>query len=214
MSRIHFPVTTLGYGRRVGLWMQGCSIRCPGCISKDTWDVRPSDVVPGEEVLRQLLAWLVDADGLTISGGEPFEQPVALRWLLEGIRNRFEGDVMVYSGYSWEHIMTHAAWIQGVADVVISDPFDPKAGSQRIWRGSDNQRAHTLSSLARVRYGENLESRLWPRSRSLDVCVTEGDVWLAGIPRPGDFSRLRKALLKRDFDASESSESARVVFRA
>ncbi|WP_461325238.1 4Fe-4S cluster-binding domain-containing protein [Bradyrhizobium diazoefficiens] len=37
VSRIHFPVTTLGPGRRLGIWFQGCSIRCPGCISMDTW---------------------------------------------------------------------------------------------------------------------------------------------------------------------------------
>ena len=37
LSRIHFPVTTLGPGRRIGIWFQGCSIRCPGCISMDTW---------------------------------------------------------------------------------------------------------------------------------------------------------------------------------
>src|SRR3546814_9784731 len=37
VSRLHFPVTALGPGRRIGLWLQGCSIRCPGCISVDTW---------------------------------------------------------------------------------------------------------------------------------------------------------------------------------
>ena len=37
LSRVHFPVTTLGPGQRLGLWFQGCSIRCAGCISADTW---------------------------------------------------------------------------------------------------------------------------------------------------------------------------------
>ncbi|MCT5046402.1 radical SAM protein, partial [Pseudomonas aeruginosa] len=27
----------MGTGRRLGIWFQGCSIRCPGCISADTW---------------------------------------------------------------------------------------------------------------------------------------------------------------------------------
>lgn len=38
LSRLHFPVTTLGPGRRIGVWFQGCSIRCAGCISRDTWE--------------------------------------------------------------------------------------------------------------------------------------------------------------------------------
>ena len=36
LSRMHFPVTTLGPGNRIGIWVQGCTIRCPGCVSADT----------------------------------------------------------------------------------------------------------------------------------------------------------------------------------
>ena len=62
LSRVHFPVTTLGPGRRLGIWFQGCSIRCPGCISADTWG-------PGRRriALARLLAdiqpWLEQAEG-------------------------------------------------------------------------------------------------------------------------------------------------------
>jgi len=31
ISRAHFPISTLGPGLRLGVWMQGCSIRCKGC---------------------------------------------------------------------------------------------------------------------------------------------------------------------------------------
>ena len=37
VSRLHFPVTTLGPGRRAAIWLQGCSIHCRGCVSRDTW---------------------------------------------------------------------------------------------------------------------------------------------------------------------------------
>ncbi len=65
LSRVHFPVTTLGPGRRLGIWFQGCSIRCPGCISADTWG-------PGRRriALARLLAdiqpWLEQAEGITV----------------------------------------------------------------------------------------------------------------------------------------------------
>ncbi|MCA1696856.1 MAG: radical SAM protein, partial [Actinobacteria bacterium] len=48
---MHHPVTTLGYGTRAGVWVQGCTIGCHGCASRDTWAVtegtvvRPADVV-------------------------------------------------------------------------------------------------------------------------------------------------------------------------
>jgi anaerobic ribonucleoside-triphosphate reductase activating protein len=37
LSPIHYPVRSLGPGAQAGIWFQGCSIRCRGCISSDTW---------------------------------------------------------------------------------------------------------------------------------------------------------------------------------
>ena len=87
LNKAHWPVTVLGPGRRIGLWVQGCTIDCKGCVSQDTW---PQDATKAIAV-RDLVAWCKrtagDAlDGVTISGGEPFEQPDGLRALLAGLR--------------------------------------------------------------------------------------------------------------------------------
>ena len=87
VSRLHFPVTTLGPGRRVGLWFQGCSLRCPGCISVDTWDAGLGGTTVAE-LLGAIEALMPDACGLTVSGGEPFEQPAALAEVLRFWRRR------------------------------------------------------------------------------------------------------------------------------
>ncbi|HSV19446.1 MAG TPA: 4Fe-4S cluster-binding domain-containing protein, partial [Casimicrobiaceae bacterium] len=42
LNKAHWPVTVLGPGKRIGLWLQGCSIHCPGCVSQDTWSADPS----------------------------------------------------------------------------------------------------------------------------------------------------------------------------
>jgi anaerobic ribonucleoside-triphosphate reductase activating protein len=76
LSRLHFPVTTLGPGRRIGIWLQGCSIRCPGCISADTWAAAQGQTTT-EAVVDAIILWLPDAEGITVSGGEPFDQPEA-----------------------------------------------------------------------------------------------------------------------------------------
>lgn len=214
LNRLHFPVTTLGYGQRVGLWTQGCSIRCPGCVSRDTWIATRSHRVTLESVFSQLTAWLPAADGLTVSGGEPFDQPAALRALLAWVRPGFAGDVLVYSGYPWEMILRRAPWIQDLADVVISDPYRPRAGATLIWRGSDNQRAHLLTPRSRERYGNELDQQRWPEARALDVCLDGPSTWLAGIPRPGDLPRLRRALGRRGFLARTSAEPTALTCRA
>lgn len=103
ISRVHFPITSLGFGARLGIWLQGCSIRCPGCVSRDTWAPEPGRV-DFNELVEVIEPWAERADGLTISGGEPFDQPTALAKLLEWWRKRFKGDVLVFSGYSSETI--------------------------------------------------------------------------------------------------------------
>ena len=70
VNKAHFPVTVLGPGRRIGLWLQGCSIRCPNCVSRDTWEVDNARDVE----IDDLVLWCQDIsdsrpDGITISGG-------------------------------------------------------------------------------------------------------------------------------------------------
>src|SRR5215213_9495247 len=101
LSRLHFPVTTLGPGRRLGIWLQGCSIRCPGCISVDTWSPTQGQTTT-EAIVEALLPWLPETEGITVSGGEPFDQPQALAVLLKELRRLSPVDILVYSGYPFD----------------------------------------------------------------------------------------------------------------
>lgn len=193
LSRVHFPVTTLGPGQRVGVWFQGCSIRCPGCLSLDTWAPgRGSTTVAA--VFDAIAPHLHEADGLTVSGGEPFDQPEALRVLLEGWRASHNGDVLVYSGQSLEALHAALPALEGLVDAIVADPFDAGAGDGLALRGSDNQRLVPLSDLGSLRFGPLVAAAAG--GRTLDVSFDEGcgAAFLAGIPRRGDLDRLRALL--------------------
>ncbi len=193
VSRLHFPVTTLGPGRRIGVWFQGCGIRCPGCISMDTWATEGGETTVSA-VLMQIEVWLPDASGITISGGEPFDQPDALVAMLRGLRERSAVDVLVYSGHAIESLTNRLAEADGLIDALISDPFDRAAAQTRALRGSDNQRLHCLTALGRERF-EPFEQSFAGSGRTLDVMFDEdGTVWFAGIPDRNDFLRLRDLL--------------------
>jgi anaerobic ribonucleoside-triphosphate reductase activating protein len=206
MNRVHFPVTTLGYGRRVALWTQGCSIRCPGCVSRDTWTATPGQNIPLKEVISGVKPWLVRADGLTISGGEPFDQPGALAALLTLARPFCSGDILVYTGFSWDRIENDFREIIRLTDAVVSEPYRPRSGATLVWRGSDNQQFHLLTPLAEARYGPDINRRPWPDHRRLDVFMDDGQVWLAGIPRPSDMRRVRTLLRRRGFHSRGSDQ--------
>lgn len=208
LSRLHYPVTTLGPGQRIGIWFQGCSIRCPGCISADTWAWdKPGATV--DQVVQAISLWLGQADGITISGGEPFDQPEALASLLAAIPLSASHDILVYSGHPFEHIQHHPALREGRVDALISDPFAVHMLQTLPLRGSDNQRLHLLTERGRQRFA-HFNNPISADQRSLDVMFDDdGTVWLAGIPRPGDMGRLRTVLGAQGHEIRTTEASTR-----
>jgi anaerobic ribonucleoside-triphosphate reductase activating protein len=194
ISRLHFPVTTLGPGRRVGIWFQGCSIRCQGCLSMDTWS--PGEGVPVRDVVERIagLADSLGVDGITISGGEPFDQPQALEALLTGIGQSValeRADVLVYSGYTLSVIKRRHARLLALADALMTGPFVASRPTNLAWRGSSNQVLTCLSERARKRF-TNPEP-----CRRVQVSVDGGKVWMIGIPAQGDLERLESSAAER-----------------
>jgi anaerobic ribonucleoside-triphosphate reductase activating protein len=207
LSRIHFPVTALGPGNRVGIWFQGCSIRCAGCISVDTWAPGKTHVTL-EDVIATVSPWLEQATGLTISGGEPFDQPGALHGLLCEIRKRFTTvDILVFTGYEIAALpdFVHS---EQLIDALITDPYRSDLPQTLALRGSDNQALHLLTDLGRHRLGPFARQRNTTDDR-LDLMVDDdGTVWMAGIPKRGDLGRLL-ALLRANGHHAHGSQDIR-----
>lgn len=135
-----YPVKTLGPGDRLGIWVAGCSRRCPGCMSPELRDARPSDEVAVSELLASVRARRERYDGVTISGGEPFDQPEELAELVGGLRGSCD-HVLVYTGYLLEELCTdprRAAALEGI-DVLVDGPYERALDDGRGIRGSSNQ---------------------------------------------------------------------------
>ena len=201
LNKAHFPVTTLGYGRRLGLWVQGCSIGCEGCVSRDTWNAADG----WEANVLEVVKWCdsqrgLGIDGITISGGEPFEQPRALARLLEALdawRQQLERpfDMLCYSGLTLARVRRCHAEILALLDVLVPEPFLVGRGGPRPLRGSSNQPLLPLTRLGRVRYGD--DARCATGAPGIQVSVDQGAVWFIGIPKPGDMERLEERARSR-----------------
>ncbi|MDN3353094.1 4Fe-4S single cluster domain-containing protein [Actinomadura sp. DC4] len=197
LAKAHYPVTTLGPGRRAGIWTQGCTIHCPGCISQDTWEADPATAIPVSAVLGWLRS-LDRVDGVTISGGEPFQQPAALRELLLGIRTWAppEVDILVYSGYALSRLRRSAESreLLALCDAVVTGPYIGRLNSQdfrHLWRGSTNQRIIPVSELGEKRYGDAEGGETRPH---MQMSVEADRIYYIGIPRRGDMERLTERL--------------------
>lgn len=202
LSWAHYPVTVLGFGRRVGVWFQGCSIQCKGCVSQDTWSFDQDKTTTVADVMRWVRS-LGDEpiNGLTISGGEPFDQPDAVVALVESFRNLFNEleqqdgssrDILCYSGYPFHRIEAVHSKILKQLDALISEPFVERTSTIPL-AGSSNQRIHSLSPLGQQRY-----SSIALSAETNSVLQVEIDsshrMWAIGIPRRGDLDRMQKGL--------------------
>jgi len=200
VNKAHYPVSVLGYGKRIGIWLQGCSIHCPSCCSQDTWEFdqgRSIDVATLVDWCREVAG--DSFDGVTISGGEPFDQPDSLLALLEVLcQLRSEGtkpfDILLYSGYSECVLSRDFAKHLLRLDAVVAGPFRKSASGKKSYCGSDNQQMLIFSALAEERYGvKGLED--WKSGMQANTDA-EG-IWMIGIPRPKDLERFEAGCIKR-----------------
>lgn len=209
LNRAHFPVTVLGHGRRIGLWFQGCSVGCPGCIALDTWEPDPLKAISVGDVVDWCSGLPADGvDGVTISGGEPFDQPQALLELLSRLHDWRAGldreiDLLCYSGRALAVLQARHQAILDLLDVVIPGAFVAARSPGAVWRGSANQSLVPLTELGHRRYEADI-GRPAERTR-LQVTVDGGTVRYIGVPKPGDFAALEAALARRGLSHEEAS---------
>lgn len=211
VNKAHFPVTVLGPGRRIGIWLQGCSIGCKGCVSQDTWDKDPARAM----TVAQLLDWCEQTthghfSGVTISGGEPFEQPAALAALLDGLhawRNKIPADfdILCYSGYPLATLQKKHADILARLDAIIPEPYVDKLPLTRLWRGSSNQPLVPLSERGKERFAQYLDATSDSTGKRIQTMVDGQQVWFVGIPGRGDMEALEASCAARGVALSSVS---------
>jgi len=147
-----------GPGRRSVAKLQGCPIRCRGCITPDSWDPAGGHLVPVGRLAAALLDLAYERDGVSVLGGEPFAQPEGLLALVRALRARGCRDILVYTGYTYERLRRMAPRQPAIGevldeiDLLIDGPFiAASAGQAHPWIGSRNQRIIDLVSTHRVR---------------------------------------------------------------
>jgi len=211
INKAHFPVTVLGPGRRIGLWVQGCSIGCKGCVSMDTWSKDAGKKV----AIDDLLAWCKQVgaagfDGVTISGGEPFDQEQGLAVLLQGLREwrrseERDFDILCYSGYPLKTLQNKRASVLGLLDAVIPEPFIDSQEPVSVWRGSANQSLVPLSDLGHQRFDAYVSKPLADTDKKMQVAVEHGKIWMIGIPARGDMEKVEALCSSRGLSLQDVS---------
>ncbi|WP_410772104.1 anaerobic ribonucleoside-triphosphate reductase activating protein [Fontibacillus sp. BL9] len=136
-----------GRGLRHSLFTSGCTHHCKGCFNAATWNFnygKPYTKDVEEQIIGDLNMPDVHIAGLSILGGEPFQNVEGLLGLASRVRNECRGkDIWVWSGYTFEEIVAdeNRRELLTYCDVLIDGKFILERRNLKLkWRGSDNQR--------------------------------------------------------------------------
>ncbi len=179
IDRLFYPVTTLGFGRRVGIWTIGCPHHCNGCSNPELWDFSGGGELSAEQAADAICDITDRIDGITITGGDPFAQADELLKLVRVLESRGFEDILIYSGYTLEEIevMSDDAreclnHIAALVDGRYVDELNDNLGM----RGSSNQRLHLFKEQFAERYADFCTCR-----RSTRLVNNSGRLMAIGI---------------------------------
>lgn len=132
-----------GPGLRLTIFTQGCLHHCPGCHNPQTHDPEGGSWADIEDILAAAAENPL-LDGITLSGGDPFLQPVPCLALAEGA-HKIGLNVWTYTGYTWEALWEENApekiALLKETDVLVDGPFLLAERSLELrFCGSRNQR--------------------------------------------------------------------------
>lgn len=131
-----------GDGIRTVVWFQGCPHHCRECHNPETWNPNGGMEIELEEVKEQLKN-LKYQTGITLSGGDPFFQPIEALEIAK-YAHSIDLNVWCYTGYTYEEIMANdddkKKLLENV-DVLVDGRFEiDKKSLACKFRGSTNQR--------------------------------------------------------------------------
>lgn len=191
VSHILYPVYNLGHGSRIAIWFQGCSIHCSGCLNPESWDFAGGQQIDLLELYMAILEVAEEHTGISISGGEPFDQYDALVLLCSMLKANTKLDILLFSGYDLESLKSKHPDLHflDVIDYLIDGPFMSDKMATEGLIGSTNQCVYRLEA------GRAISIPGIDASKVCSVQVNaDHSAYLSGIPRQGEMDKLIKLL--------------------
>ncbi|GFI61303.1 anaerobic ribonucleoside-triphosphate reductase-activating protein [Clostridiales bacterium] len=132
-----------GPGIRLAVFTQGCIHNCKGCHNPDSHAIDGGKLYDTNKIIA-LAEENPLYDGVTLTGGDPFCQPIECAEIAEGVK-KLGLNVWTYTGYTWEQLMEsknkNFMRLLKATDVLVDGRFEEDKRSLDLeFRGSYNQR--------------------------------------------------------------------------
>jgi len=181
-----FGVTNLGPEKRSVLWVQKCCFQCPGCVAPG-YREEGGLWIETEELAEIFLENSKEAEGITISGGEPFLQPETLLKFVRKLKEKKNLGVIIYTGFTKEELEVRMESKPAIkellqeTDLLIDGRYESKKDAGEAMRGSSNQRFLFLTP----RY----ENQISAAERKMQIRFENNKMVMIGIPSKEDLKK-------------------------
>jgi anaerobic ribonucleoside-triphosphate reductase activating protein len=197
LNKIQYPIYNLGEGKRIGIWVQGCTLGCKSCINQTLWKNNGGTAINIPDIFNWLIQIQADFDGITVSGGEPFQQYPQLIAFLHLIKTKTSLSVHCFTGYYLDELYSlfpDKLFLRYIDTLVDGRYIEEKHDDNHI-RGSLNQTIYSIKEGVPVKNNYLMPSAKW----SLKVSENN-DIYMAGIPRSNELKCISSELKPKGFD--------------
>lgn len=141
IAGVHKNSIVDGPGLRYVIFFQGCNHKCKGCHNPKTHKYNTGKHIEIDQIIRDIIS--TGVKGVTISGGEPFDQSKELYYLVKSLKE-LNYNIWIYSGYIFEELQkdkyTNMKILRNI-DTLVDGPFvEEKFSKDLLFKGSKNQR--------------------------------------------------------------------------
>lgn len=191
LNKILYPIYNLGEGKRIGIWVQGCTLACKGCVNQSLWDGKGGKSIPVLDVFNWIASIQNDFDGVTISGGEPFQQYEQLISFLHLVKTKTKLTVHCFTGYylhELEEKFQDKLFLKYI-DWLVDGRYIAEQHENTNVKGSENQSFYLIIDEKPIKQTQPGVSRKWSVNISND-----NSIYLTGVPRKNELEKLSHGL--------------------
>jgi len=173
---------TNGPGKRFVLWVQGCSLHCKNCRNVDTHSFEPNLIISEKDIIKLIPE---ESDGLTISGGEPFDQAQDTLELCRLFKEQYPNkNIFIFTGYTLYELEDKKLTekIMKYVDAMVIGRFVDNMQDDKSWKrwaGSSNQQLILLNN----KFNKDIENK-----NRIEIIIGKETI-VSGFPTNEDLNK-------------------------
>ncbi len=197
IDTVRLSIDTNGPGRRIVIWTQGCTLNCDGCFNQEQLIHEANKLFDIKELFEILIGLLIkyNCEGVTISGGEPFQQAKAVLELGKLVKQKGYS-LVIFSGYTYKQLKEsknhEVRELLKLGDIMILGRYNRNNTEERTWFNNKDKKI-IYNSDQYINYSFDVNP-------NIEFTIIEDTMLISGFPDRQTFEELKNLLNKSNIE--------------